>query len=143
MRRRSPLRRRQRLRRGRPPARHSRLRRRTPLRRSPFAPASAAQRAKVAGQACIACGSRRAIDPAHLTPRSRGGCDEPECVAPLCRTCHRAFDRGELDLLPHLEPRFRAELAHALSHQPLLALLRRVTGTRWRPCENDNRWRDR
>jgi hypothetical protein len=43
------------------------------------------------------------------------------------------FDRAELDLLPHLEPRFRAELAHALSHLSLLALLRRVTGERWAP----------
>jgi cytochrome c553 len=52
-------------------------------------------------------------------------------VVPLCRRCHRAYDRGELDLLPRLEPRFRAELAHALTHRPLIAVLRRVTGARW------------
>jgi 5-methylcytosine-specific restriction endonuclease McrA len=109
--------------------------RRTPLRRRPVAPASLAQRAKVAGQACLVCG-RRPVDPAHLTPRSLGGCGEPECVVPLCRRCHRAYDRGELDLLPHLEPRFRTELAHALSHLPLLGVVRRVTGCRWAPVSD-------
>jgi 5-methylcytosine-specific restriction endonuclease McrA len=71
----------------------------------------------VAGQACLVC-QRRPIDPAHLVPRSLGGCDEANCCVPLCRSCHRAYDRGELDLLPRLEPRFRAELAHALIHLP-------------------------
>jgi hypothetical protein len=42
---------------------------------------------------------------------------------------------GELDLLPHLEPHFRAELAHALTHLPLIRLLRRLTGQRWQPVE--------
>jgi hypothetical protein len=51
----------------------------------------------------------------------------------LCRWCHHAYDRDELDLLPHLEPSYRSELAHALGHIGLVALLRRVTGTRWRP----------
>jgi hypothetical protein len=80
------------------------------------------------------CG-RAPADPAHLVPRSRGGCDHALCVLPLCRRCHRAFDEGQLDLLAQLEPRYRAELAHALSHLPLLALLRRVTGARWAPTE--------
>jgi hypothetical protein len=71
------------------------------------------------------------VDPAHLLPRSLDGCDDAACVVPLCQRCHRAYDRGELDLLPHLGPRFRAELAHALTHLPLIAVLRRVTGTRW------------
>jgi len=66
-------------------------------------------------------------------PRSLGGCDDAACVVPLCRRCHRAYDRGELDLLPYLEPRYRAELAHALTHLALLAVLRRVTGMRWAP----------
>jgi len=95
--------------------------------------ASEAQRAKVAGRECLVC-RKRPVDPAHLVPRSRGGCDEPACCVPLCRRCHRAFDRGELDLLAHLEPRFRPELAHALTHLPLIAVLRRVTGTRWQPA---------
>jgi hypothetical protein len=50
-----------------------------------------------------------------------------DCVVPLCRRCHRAYDRGDLDLLPHLEPGYRVELGHALRHLSLLALLRRVT----------------
>jgi hypothetical protein len=107
-----------------------RLRRRTPLRRSAVSPASRAQRAKVAGQACIVCGGRP-VDPAHLVPRSLGGCDEPDCVVPLERRCHRAYDSGQLDLLPYLEPRRRAELAHGLLHLGLLGLLGRITGTRW------------
>lgn len=32
-----------------------------------------------------------------------------------------------------LEPHFRLELAHALAHLPLIAVLRRVTGVRWAP----------
>jgi hypothetical protein len=60
-------------------------------------------------------------------PRAEGGCDEPDCVVPLCRSHHRRFDRGELELLPYLEPHFRAELAHALRHLGLGSLFRRVT----------------
>ena len=52
------------------------------------------------------------------------------CVVPLCRRCHRAYDRGELDLLPHLEPAWRAQLAHAVGHLGLIGALRRVSGQR-------------
>ena len=62
------------------------------------------QRAAVAGLTCIVCSADRRIDPAHLIPRSLGGCGEALCVVPLCRLHHRAYDRGELDLLPYLEP---------------------------------------
>jgi hypothetical protein len=107
------------------------LQRTTPLRRlTPFSPASPEQRAKVAGQPCLVCGERPA-DPAHVVPRSLGGCDEADCVVPLCRIHHRRYERGQLDLLPHLEPRFRTELQHGLGHLGLLGLLRRVTGVRW------------
>ena len=108
------------------------LRRRTPLRRRPVSPASEVQRAKVAGLACLVCG-RRPVDPAHLVPRSLGGCEQADGCVPLYRLHHRRYDRGELDLLPHLEPRFRAELAHALTHLPLIGVLRQVTGQRWQP----------
>jgi hypothetical protein len=135
VRRRSPLRRRKRLQRRAALRRTGRLQRRTPLRRSHIAPASVAQRAKVAGQRCLVCGGRP-VDPAHLAPRSLGGCDEPDCVVPLCRIHHRMYDRGELDLLPHLEPGHRAELAHSVDHVGLIALLRRVTGTRWQPVDS-------
>jgi len=95
--------------------------------------ASEEQRRKVAGLACLVCGARDGADPAHLTPRSRGGCDHPDCVVALCRfRCHRAFDDGRLDLLPYLEPH-RLELAHALQHLGLIELLERLTAERWTP----------
>jgi hypothetical protein len=136
MRRSGRLQRRHRLRRRARLERRAALRRRTPLRRRAASPASEAQRAKVAGRSCLVCG-RRPVDPAHLVPRSLGGCDDPDCCVPLCRAHHRRYDRGELDLLAQLEPRYRAELAHALAHLSLLSLLRLVTGTRWRPDDTD------
>jgi hypothetical protein len=133
-RRRAPLRRTGPLRRKTGLRRTGRLVRRTRLTRKPFSLASEAQRAKVAGQGCLVCG-RRPVDPAHLVPRSLGGCDHPDCVVPLCRDHHRRYDRGELDLAPHLEPRWRPELAHALPHLGLFRVLRRVTGVRWTPVD--------
>ncbi len=100
--------------------------------RRPVSPASEAQRAKVAGRACLVC-RRRPADPAHLVPRSLGGCDDRDCVVALCRGCHRAFDERSLDLLPYLEPGCRLELAHAVGHLSLVALLERLTGEGWRP----------
>jgi hypothetical protein len=132
--RRSRLRRRKRLQRRAALRRTSRLQRRTPLRRSRIAPASDAQRAKVASKRCLVCGERP-VDPVHLVPRSLGGCDDADCVVPLCRVHHRMYDRGELELLPYLEPDHRVELSHALLHVGLVALLRRLTGFRWVPVE--------
>jgi hypothetical protein len=98
--------------------------------------ATDAQRAAVAGRTCIVCGSDRRIDPAHLIPRSLGGCGDPLCVVPLCRQpCHRAYDRGELDLLPHLEPGWRPQLAHAVGHVGLIGALRRISGSRLDPAD--------
>jgi len=136
MRRSERLRRRNGLRRPARLERRTALRRLTPLRRTAVSPASEAQRAKVAGQPCLVCG-KRPVDPAHLVPRSLGGCDDAQCCVPLCRACHGSYDRGELDLLARLEPRYRAELAHALAHLSLPSLLRLVTGTRWRPVDAD------
>jgi hypothetical protein len=66
----------------------------TPLRRSPSLAASEAQRAAVAGRACIVCGtSAGPVDPAHLIPRSLGGCGDVFCVVPLCRLCPRGHKR--------------------------------------------------
>jgi len=122
---RTPLRRRTRLR------NRTTLKRRTPLRSSPSMAASEAQRAAVAGRACIVCGTTRRIDPAHLIPRSLGGCGDALCVVPLCRSvCHRAYDQGRLDLLPYLEPAWRAQVAHAVGHVGLIGALRRVSGAR-------------
>jgi hypothetical protein len=116
--------------------RRTRLTRRTPLartalaRRAPVASASPAQRAKVRGARCIVCGAPTRVDPAHLVPRALGGCDQAACVVALCRTHHRAYDRGDLDLLPHLEPAFRVEIAHAVMHLGLIGALRRLTRRR-------------
>jgi hypothetical protein len=51
-------------------------------------------------------------------------------VVALCRSHHRAYDTGTLDLLPHLEPGSRIKLAHAVAHVGLIGTLRRVTGRR-------------
>jgi hypothetical protein len=120
---RTPLRRRARLR------AKTQLRRSTPLQRSASMAATDAQRAAVAGRRCIVCGSDRRVDPAHLIPRSMGGCGAAACCVPLCRPHHRAYDRGELDLLPYLEPGWRAQLAHAVGHVGLIGALRRISPT--------------
>ena len=128
--RRARIRRRTALRRGRPPARRTPLQRKTPLQRQPFTAASAPQRAKVAGRRCLVCNASARIDPAHLVPRSLGGCDHALCVVALCRTCHRRYDTGGLDLVAWLEPDHRAEAAHAVSHLGLAGALRRISGQR-------------
>jgi hypothetical protein len=118
---RTPLRRRAKLRARKP------LRRTKPLHSTASLAATDVQRAAVAGRPCIVCGSDRRIDPAHLIPRSLGGGGDPLCVVPLCRTpCHRAYDEGRLDLLPYLEPAWRAQLAHAVGHVGLMGALRRI-----------------
>ena len=48
---------------------------------------------------------------------------------PLCRLHHPEL-RSRRELLPYLEPDNRGELAHALLHLGLIALLRRVTVAR-------------
>ena len=106
------------------------LRRTTPLRRTPSMAATDAQRAAVAGRPCIVCGATSRVDPAHLTSRAQGGCDAPTCCIALCRVHHRAYDAGELDLLPFLEPGCRAQLAHAVGHVGLNGALRRISGIR-------------
>jgi hypothetical protein len=105
------------------------LRRSTPLQRTPSMAATERQRAAVAGRRCIVCGTDRRIDPAHLIPRSVGGCGDALCVVPACRAHHRAYDRGELDLLRYLEPGWRAQLAHAVGHVGLIGALRRISPT--------------
>jgi hypothetical protein len=94
-----------------------------------------AQRVKVAEAFCLYCGRDRAslpIDPAHLWDRSRGGCDDPACIVPLCRECHRAYDEHRLDLLPLLvEFGYWAEMAHVIAehHVSPARLLERLTGS--------------
>jgi hypothetical protein len=93
--------------------------------RAPFG-ASEEQREKIVGGACVVCQQTKGITPAHLAPRSLGGCDHPDCVVPLCWTHHRAYDTERLQLLPHLEPQWRAEVAHAVMHLGLIGAVRRL-----------------
>lgn len=117
------------------------LKRKTaPKKQRSISPASPAQREKARLEPCVATGAEAeyvTVDPAHLCPRGKGGCDDPLCVVPLARTLHRQFDDGDYDLLPHLVHRRTAELQHALGHYDgdLLSLLHRLTGQRYRPEE--------
>lgn len=113
------------------------LKRGSSLKRGRGFAASPKQQEKVRFAACAYCGQMRdeyrTIDPAHITPRGgHGGCSEPDCVIPLCRTfdggCHRAFDAGELDIVAQLEPTYRKEIAHAIGHMGLVGTLRRLEG---------------
>jgi hypothetical protein len=108
--------------------------------RTTFTPASKEQRAKVRELACVVCGKdifEQTIHPAHLTPRSKGGCDAAECVIALCAYDHRRFDDGELDLLSVLTaswPAYRPEVAHMLEHLNPVELLEQLANDRvqWR-----------
>jgi hypothetical protein len=119
---RAPLRRRAKLR------ARKQLQRNTTLQRTSAMAATESQRAAVAGRNRMVCGTDRRVDAAHLIPRSLGGCGHALCVTALCRPCHRAYDRGELDLLPYLEPGSREQVAHAVGHVGLIAALRRISG---------------
>lgn len=88
--------------------------------------ASPAQRKKVKDEPCIVCLSPGKCDPAHVVPRSLGGCDDEACVVALCRRCHTMYDKGGLDLLPFLAA-FRREQAHAVLHLGIAGALRRLT----------------
>ena len=92
--------------------------------------ASEAQREKVIGGCCVVCMCTDGVTPAHLAPRSLGGCDDPDCVVALCWTHHRAYDNGRLELLSYLEPRWRGEIAHAVLHLGLIGAARRLCGRR-------------
>ena len=120
---RTPLRRRATLRAKKP------LRRLKPLQQTPSMAATDAQRTAVAGRRCIVCGSDKRVDPAHLISRSIGGCGDPPAASRSAASSPR-YDRGELDLLPYLEPAWRAQLAHAVGHVGLVAAPRRISGAR-------------
>ncbi len=105
-----------------------------PKRRRPLTEASREQRAAVANKACVVCRCGP-CDPAHLLPLGvcADGDGDPRAVIPLCRGLdghHRAYDDGDLDLLPYLEPHYRTELAFAVERFGLVSTLRRVTNER-------------
>lgn len=104
-------------------------------RRKAISECSVAQRRKVKEHgSCIVCG-RDQVDPAHLTPRTQGGCQDALCVVPLCRAHHVAFDTDALDLQPYVVGFWVPELQHALGHYKgdSIALLHRLTGERYVP----------
>lgn len=109
----------------------------------PISPASDAQRRKVRGRICANCGAFGPCDPAHLTARSAGGCDHPDCVISLCRICHLGLDErtgpeAGIDLSPILAlQEFRAERAHMALHMSMPRCLRRLTGKTWAPIDNE------
>lgn len=105
-----------------------------PRKRAAVSAASPAQRAKVKDAVSVISG-QGPCDPAHIWPRSLGGCGDALCVVPLTRDEHRAYDDGDLDLLPALVAQRRlAEIQHALTHVngSLLRLLQRVTNKQWK-----------
>jgi hypothetical protein len=70
------------------------------------------------------------IDPAHIIARAQGGCDDEDCICPLPRRLHDAYDEGKLDLLPWLT---LDEQAHAVKHVGILGALKRTTGESYVP----------
>lgn len=110
-----------------------------PRKRSRVSPASPAQREKCRDAVSIVSG-QGPCDPAHLWDRSVGGCDHADCVIPLTREEHRAYDEGNLDLSPYLiSSGCLAEVQHALIHTKgsLLRLMVRVSGSQWAPTDED------
>jgi hypothetical protein len=102
------------------------------LRARPISEASPAQREKCRDRGCVVCRSPGPCDPAHVISRGQliDGQDDPLAVVPLCREHHRAYDTGQLNLLPYLEPHWRDELAFAVQRYGLISTLRRVTNDR-------------
>ena len=124
---RTPLRRRAQLRARKP------LRRTTPLQRTDSMAATEAQRAAVAGRPASSAARRTA---STLRTSSLGRSAAAATRSASCRSAAavpRAYDSGELDLLPHLEPAWRAQLAHAVGHVGLIGALRRISGSAARP----------
>jgi 5-methylcytosine-specific restriction endonuclease McrA len=76
---------------------------------------------------CRACSSSSQLEAAHVIPRSLGGDQHELATVPLCRSCHRAYDSRELDLLPHLT---HAEQAHAVGLVGMFTAWHVITGER-------------
>lgn len=109
-----------------------------PKKRRTISAASPAQRRKVKELSCIVTGQDGA-DPAHIWPRSLGGCDDPLCVVPLARIPHDEYDRHERSILAELITHgYVAELQHALGHAngDLIGLLQQVDAQRWIPAKD-------
>lgn len=106
------------------------------LKRGPVGHASSEQKAKALREGSrvleFAFGFEEngVIDPAHITPRTVGGCDHEDCIVPLPRRIHRAYDEGEFSILEYLT---LEEQAHAVKHAGILGALKRTTGETYVP----------
>jgi hypothetical protein len=109
------------------------------LKATPLGHCTEEQKARVASLACIVCGEHLGhCHPAHVIDRASvnaEAADDVRAVVPLCPPCHRMYDDGDLDLSPHLEPRWRDSLGWAVEAVGLFVALRRITGKRWKPIE--------
>jgi hypothetical protein len=83
---RTPLRRRAKLRARKP------LQRSSSLRRTASMAATDAQRTAVAGRSCIACGSDKRVDPAHLLS---GRTPVGMCVLPACSLVGMSAEKSD------------------------------------------------
>lgn len=55
-------------------------------------------RARLTSGGCQLCGSKLELTLHHLIPREMGGATEKENLLSVCRPCHDAIHRGELDV---------------------------------------------
>jgi hypothetical protein len=112
----------------------SQLRRRTAL-----GHCTPEQKERVRDLACIVCGQHAGeCHPAHVYDSGNVRIEianDVRAVVPLCPGCHFEYDHGDLDLSPHLEPRWRDSLEWAVGAVGIFTALRRITGMRWRPIE--------
>jgi hypothetical protein len=126
---------------------------RTQMKRSKsFTPASKEQRAKVKAARIVLVRDdfgkvwgvlsteAEPVDPMHLTPRSKGGCNDPACTVAAARfTVHRPYDDGELSLLEFFAEEanrlaFLPELQHMLTHLSPVEMVEQLANDRvaWR-----------
>lgn len=96
-----------------------------------------AQKERCSNQVCIVCGKWYGLcEPAHVVARgtpkvSDAAADDVRAVVPLCpgpEGCHRLFDEGKIDLLPHLEPAWRDSQEWAAGAVGLATAMRSITG---------------
>jgi hypothetical protein len=108
-----------------------------PRRRTPLGHCTPEQRERIRGLGCIACGEfAGCCHPAHVIDRAtltHEAADDVRAVVPLCPPHHNAYDRGELDLSPYLEPYWRDSQEWAVGAVGLFRALRRITNMRWVP----------
>lgn len=106
-------------------------------RRRAVSPATPAQRARAKAMGCVVTGATEGVDPAHLIPRSMTtiGQDEPLAVVGLRRDLHRAYDLGDIDLLPFLTHRHDDAVAFAVERVGLITALERITNAKWAPLD--------